>query len=127
MPLKMKKIDRNMNEIVLTVEEKTYRLNNNSDKHERAKKDAGSSATSKQILAHYDKHGGNIQDENGKPIDGVSFWKEEKKRLEVKQKRIENLRWVERVTGHPVIVTFLTIIAFALVWYVFGIDLSRLT
>lgn len=72
-----------MNEITFTIDGKIYRLTNmnNNNKYDRAMKDAGINATPKQILAHYDKHAGYIQDENGNKIINGKFWEEEKLRL----------------------------------------------
>ena len=72
-----------MNEITLTIDGKIYQLTNmnNGNKYDRAVKDAGTNATPKQILAHYDKHAGYIQDENGNKIINGKFWEEEKARL----------------------------------------------
>ena len=61
---------------------------NNGNKYDRAIKDAGTNATPKQILAHYDKHAGYIQDENGNKIINGKFWEEENKRL---QNELNNL------------------------------------
>src|SRR3989338_1183668 len=69
-----------MNEINLNVGGKVYRLTNqnNGNKYDRAKTDAGSAATPEKILAHYDKHAGYIQDENGNKINNGAFWEAEK-------------------------------------------------
>lgn len=79
-----------MNEITLTVDDKIYRLTNinNGNKYDRAVKDAGTNATPKQILAHYDKHAGYIQDESGNKIIKGKFWEEENMRL---QNELNNL------------------------------------
>ena len=79
-----------MNEITLKIDTKSYRLTNmnNGNKYDRAIKDAGTNATPKQILAHYDKHAGYIQDENGNKIINGKFWEEENKRL---QNELNNL------------------------------------
>lgn len=73
-----------MNEITLKIDTKSYRLTNmnNGNKYDRAIKDAGTNATPKQILAHYDKHAGYIQDENGNKIINGKFWEEENTRLQ---------------------------------------------
>lgn len=73
-----------MNEISITVDGVIYRLtnSNNGNKYDRAVKDAGTNATPKQILAHFDKHAGYIQGENGEKIINGKFWAEEKARLE---------------------------------------------
>ena len=73
-----------MNEITLKIDTKSYRLTNmnNGNKYDRAIKDAGTNATPKQILAHYDKHAGYIQDENGNKIINGKFWEEENARLQ---------------------------------------------
>ena len=72
-----------MNEITLTIDGKIYRLTNmnNGNKYDRAVKEAGANATPKQILAHYDKHAGYIQDEDSNKIINGKFWEEEKTRL----------------------------------------------
>ena len=72
-----------MNEITLTIDGKIYRLTNmnNGNKYAKAVKEAGANATPKQILAHYDKHAGYIQDEDSNKIINGKFWEEEKTRL----------------------------------------------
>lgn len=112
-----------MNEIEIIVDGKVYRLNNNSNKYDRAKKDAGPNAARKQILAHYDKLLGYIQDEHGNKIENGLFWKEENNKLETKKVRKENLAIFSEVTRHPVIASLIVIIIFAVLWYLFGIDL----
>lgn len=73
-----------MNEISINVNGIIYRLtnSNNGNKYDRAVKDAGANANTKQILAHYNKHDGYIQDESGKKIENGKFWAKEKARLE---------------------------------------------
>lgn len=70
-----------MQEIKIKIGDREYVLNNNNDKYNRAKKDAGKNASSEQVLAHYDKLAGFIKDENGNKIENGQFWKEEKKRV----------------------------------------------
>ncbi len=77
-----------MHEIKLKIGDREYTLNNNSDKYDRAKRDAGENATLEQILAHYDKLAGLIKDENGDKIDNGQFWKAEKVWLEKEQKEL---------------------------------------
>ncbi len=81
-----------MNEITLIIKGKTYRLTNqnNVNKFDRAKKDAGPNATPEQILAHYDKLPGYIQDENGNKIENGAFWRAESIRLEEDKKSLKN-------------------------------------
>lgn len=81
-----------MNEINLNVGGKVYRLTNqnNGNKYDRAKADAGSSATPEKILAHYDKHAGYIQDENGNKVNNGAFWEAEKVRLANEINNLEN-------------------------------------
>lgn len=101
-----------MNEIKLYSEGKVYMVTNinNSDKYNRAKADAGFNATQKQILAHYDKLGGYIQNEEGEKIKNGSFWEGEKASMATKQKRKENWRLIEKITQHPIIATLLVTI-----------------
>ncbi|MEK6817338.1 MAG: hypothetical protein AABX80_00910 [Nanoarchaeota archaeon] len=63
----------------IKIGEREYTLNNNSDKLDRAKKDAGDRATPEQILAHYDKLAGLIKDENGVKVENGKFWEKERK------------------------------------------------
>jgi len=81
-----------MNEITFTVGEKVYRLTNrnNGNKYDRALKDAGPNASPKQILAHYHKHAGNIQDSEGQRIEDGQFWAEEKARLADEPQQLKN-------------------------------------
>jgi len=81
-----------MNEIKLNADGKVYQLTNqnNGNKYDRAKADAGSNAVSKQILAHYDKLAGYIQDENGNKINNGPFWEAEKARLADEINNLEN-------------------------------------
>lgn len=81
-----------MNEIEFNVDGKVYRLTNrnNANKYDRAVKDAGPNATPKQVLAHYDKHAGNIQDENGQQINNGPFWIIEKARIGSDEKDLIN-------------------------------------
>jgi|GEM_PF-2983701 len=116
-----------INEIELNVDGTIYRLTNqtNNDKYERAKIDAGPDATSEQVLAHYDKLGGYVQYQDGTKVDNGLFWSKEKKRLEVKKRRNEFLKQLREITSHPVIVSSIIIILLAILWYIFGIDLSH--
>ncbi|QQG42526.1 MAG: hypothetical protein HYW15_03420 [Candidatus Giovannonibacteria bacterium] len=70
-----------MQEIKIKVRGREYTLNNNSDKYDRAKKDAGENATPEKILAHYDKLGGLIKDEDGNKIENGLFWQKEREHL----------------------------------------------
>lgn len=63
-----------MNDIIIHFGQRKLLLNNNSDKYNRAKKDAGENPTEFEILAHYDKHEGLIQDENGKKLENGQYW-----------------------------------------------------
>ncbi len=67
----------NMQEIKIKIGNREYTLNNNSDKYDRAKKNAGKNATPEQILAHYDRLAGLIKDEDGSKIENGKFWKKE--------------------------------------------------
>ena len=116
-----------MNEIEICVKGKIYRLTNlnNNYKYDRAKKDAGLNAKPEQILAHYNKLAGYIQDENGNKINNDLFWQKEKKRLEKKQKRKEFWEKIKNITSHPVISWLLIILISATIYYFLKIDLSR--
>jgi len=70
-----------MQEMKIKIGNREYTLNNNSGKFDRAKKDAGESATPEQILAHYDKLAGLIKDENGNNVENGKFWEAEKARI----------------------------------------------
>lgn len=98
-----------MNEIKLYSEGKVYMVTNinNGDKYDRAKADAGFNATQNQILAHYDKLGGYIQNEKGEKIKNGLFWEIEKASMVAKQKQKENWRLIEKITQHPVISSLL--------------------
>lgn len=90
-----------MQEMKIKIGNREYTLNNNSDKYDRAKADAGGNATDKQILAHYDKLAGLIRDENGKKIENGPFWEAEKKRIadeprQLKHKTGEELKEIMR-------------------------------
>lgn len=81
-----------MNEINLISDGKTYNVTNqnNGHKHDRAVTAAGVGASPEQILAHYDKLGGNIQDENGNKVENGKFWQVESERM---QKNLSNLKY----------------------------------
>ncbi len=82
-----------MQEIKIKIGEKEYTLNNNSDKYERAKREAGSSASPETILAFYDRLAGLIKDAQGNTIENGDFWKAyERKKSEQPQyiKILEN-------------------------------------
>jgi hypothetical protein len=112
-----------MNEIKLNVDGKNYRLTNNSTKYDRAVKEAGENASPKQILAHYDKHGGYIQNDQGEKIQNGLFWEQEKENVSLREKRMNKIKTVFEITKHPVIATILVTLFFAILLYVFGIDL----
>lgn len=80
-----------MNEIEIIIDGKIYRLTNknNNTKYDRAKKEAGSNATTRQILAHYDKHLGYIQNEHGDKVENGEFWEIEKTRIVEKPSKLE--------------------------------------
>lgn len=80
-----------MNEISLTLNGKKYKVTNqnNGYKYDRAVTAAGVGATEEQVLAHYDKLGGYIQDEDGNKVENGSFWQAESERL---QKNLSNLK-----------------------------------
>ena len=90
-----------MQEMKIKIGNREYTLNNNSGKYDRAKKDAGESATPEQLLAHYDKHAGLIRDENGNKVENGPFWEAEKKRIadeprQLKHKTDEELKEIMR-------------------------------
>lgn len=70
-----------MQEIKIKIGDREYTINNNSNKYDRAKKDAGENTSPEQILAHYDRMAGLIKDENGNKIENGRFWGAEKKRM----------------------------------------------
>ena len=70
-----------MKETKIRIKGREYTLNNNSDKYDRAKHDAGENATPEKILAHYDKLAGLIKDESGSKMENGLFWKQERERL----------------------------------------------
>src|SRR3989338_1235143 len=121
------KAPANVNEIELVVGGTIYRLTNqnNNNKYDRAKTDAGLNASPEQILAHYDKLAGYIKDSNGNKINNGPFWEKEKSKLESRQKQVTMWGWVAEITSHPVIATLTIILISAFIWYVFGFDLSR--
>jgi len=89
-----------MQEIEIKIGGKVYTLNNNSNKYDRAKRDAGENATDEQILAHYDKLAGLIKNENGNVKNG-QFWEKEKQRIanepkELRYKTDEELKEIMR-------------------------------
>ena len=108
--------------IYLKVNGVEYELNNNSNKFERAKNDAGQNASPNKILAHYDKLGGLIK------LDGISigngtFWNKEVNRV-IKKERVKSvLSFISNTTKHPIVATI--VIAFLLLffYYLLGIDL----
>lgn len=90
-----------MQETKVKIGDREYALNNNNDKYDRAKKDAGESASPEQVLAHYDKLAGLIKDESGNKIENGRFWEAEKKRLadepkQLRHKSDEELREIMR-------------------------------
>ncbi len=112
-----------MNEIELKVDGDIYRVNNNSDKYNRAQKNAGENASPKQILAHYDKLLGFIQNEQGQKIQNGLFWEQEKENIAVREKRSNQIKIILEITRHPVVATISIIVILAILLYVFGIDL----
>lgn len=116
-----------MNEIKHRVYFKIYRLTNinNNYKFDRAKNNAGKGANSRQILAHYDRLGGNIQDKNGIKIMNPSFWKSEERCLKRKEKIKHVFNFISEFTSHPVISTLVIVVIFAIFYYYFKIDLSK--
>lgn len=115
------------NEIQIRVGGKIYWLTNqnNNGKYSRAKSDAGQNATPDEILAHYDKLGGYIQNEKHEKVLNGRFWQEENERLVAMGNRKEIWRHIEKATRHPVIASLVVILLLALIFYLFGIDLSR--
>ena len=85
-----------MEEIKIKIGEAEYVLNNNSDKYERAKREAGKNATPEVVLAFYDKLLGYIKDAQGNKIENGDFWKAYEKRKEEQPKYIEILEDRER-------------------------------
>jgi len=79
-----------MQEMKINTGDREYTLNNNSDKYNRAKSDAGVNATPEQILAHYDKLAGLIKDENGNKVENGKFWEAEKARIADEPKQLKN-------------------------------------
>lgn len=81
-----------MNEIKIGVDGKAYRLTdrNNGEKYTRAVADAGEEASPKQILAHYDKLAGNIQDKDHQNVPNGPFWAAEKARIGNEEKDLIN-------------------------------------
>ncbi len=118
-----------MNEIELKIGRRVYRVTdqNNGNKYSRAKASAGPNASPKQILAHYEKLGGYIQDGDDKKVLDSQFWKEEKKRLERNEKWNKYMKEVSRITSHPVIASLLVILILASLFYWLGIDLRSFT
>lgn len=114
-----------MNEIEIVVNGKIFRLTNNSNKYALAKADAGPNATPKQVLAHYDKRGGYIQDKDGNKINNDPFWQQEKMDIETQQQQRNRMKSIANITAHPVIASFIVIVLLAMLWYFFDIDLSR--
>lgn len=112
-----------MNEIELNIDGRVYRLTNrnNCEKYDRAVKDAGQDASPSQILAHYDKLMGYIQDQNGNKLGNGQFWEAEKKRLVETQKRIEKWDKIKNCGGTVVncIKGFFVILVFTL--FIFGL------
>jgi hypothetical protein len=105
-----------MNEIELNVEGKIYRLTNknNGNKYDRAVQNSGQNTTPKQILAHYDKLRGYIQDSEGKAVPNDLFWEEEKNRLKIEQARKARWRLIGNFTNHQLIAGILVTV-FALI------------
>lgn len=81
-----------MNEISFSANGKTYRLTNqnNGNKFDRAKKEAGSNAKPEQVLAYYDKLAGYIQDESGSKIENGIFWRIESERIEADKNNLKH-------------------------------------
>lgn len=77
-----------MKEIKIKIDGRNYTLNNNSDKYNRAKRDAGENAKDEQVLAHYDKLLGLIKDDGGNVKNG-QFWEKEKQRVANEQKDLK--------------------------------------
>lgn len=78
-----------MQEIKIKIQGREYTLNNNNGKYDRAKHDAGENVTPEQILAHYDKLAGFIQDENGNKVENGRFWEAEKARIAEEPKQLK--------------------------------------
>lgn len=115
------------NEIQKRVGGKIYWLTNqnNNNKYSRAKNDAGPNATPEEILANYDKLGGYIQNEQHEKVLNGRFWVEEKKRLAAIGSRKEIWQRIDKATSHPVIASLIVVLLLALIFYLFGIDLSQ--
>ncbi|MEK7091616.1 MAG: hypothetical protein AAB900_01380 [Patescibacteria group bacterium] len=116
-----------MNEITLNVDGKIYRVTNqnNNNKFGRAQEAAGTNASPRKILAHYHKLGGYIQDENGNKIENVSFWQEERGRIEANERFNKKLKLANQITSHPVVSSFIVIAILAILGFFLKIDLSR--
>lgn len=84
-----------MQEIKIKIGEVEYTLNNNNDKYERAKREAGKNASPEVILAFYDKLGGYINVQGNK-IENGSFWETYQRIKEEQPKYIEILEGHER-------------------------------
>jgi len=80
-----------MNEITITVDGQIYKVTNqnNGHKYDRAITAAGVDATEGRVMAHYDKLGGRIQDQNGNKVENGNFWQAESERL---RKDLNNLK-----------------------------------
>lgn len=117
-----------MQEVTLKVGDQEYILNNNSGKYSRVFDEirgAGRNATPEQILVHYDRFGGLILDKNRNKIENGKFWKAYEEKI-IRKKKIErNLETIGKITSHPIVAALILIIIFGLIWYFFGIDLSR--
>lgn|SRR3989338_1916682 len=85
-----------MQEIKLLAWGKNFILNNDSDKYERAKREAGSNASPEEVLAFYDRLAGLVKDEQGNKIENGSFWEIYKRKKEEQPEYIKILEDRER-------------------------------
>jgi len=116
-----------MNEIKRNIGGKIYRMTNvgNNQKYDRAVEDAGLDATDEQVLAHYDKLGGNIQDQQNCLVSNGQFWAKEKENMIVRKHKKEVTDQIWQITAHPIVSAVIIMLLLIIVLVVFGIDLSR--
>jgi len=116
-----------MHEIKKKINGKIYRFTNlgNNNKYDRAVIAAGENATDEQILAYYDKLGGNIQDQWNCQIKNGEFWQKEEEKLIKKRERDRLISLFVDTTSHPVVASLILIAIVALALYLFEIDLTK--
>lgn len=113
------------NDIEFRVGKNIYYLNNNSNKFERAKQEAGKDATDEQILAYYNKLGGYIQDYKLDKVDGNKFWLKEKAILERRERVSQNQKKIWEFFKHPVVAFVTSSFILYLIYLVFKVNLSQ--